>query len=64
MPRGAQPGTREFRNALRNAIETTSNLTIPNGVMNMSAKDHQGFDQRSRVMGTVRNGKFAYAGDE
>ena len=61
---GAQPGTREFRNALRNAIETTSNLTIPNGVMNMSAKDHQGFDQRSRVMGTVRNGKFAYAGDE
>ncbi|CAG2129176.1 hypothetical protein LMG31506_00601 [Cupriavidus yeoncheonensis] len=61
---GAQPGTREFRNALRNAIETTSNLTIPNGVMNMNAKDHQGFDQRSRVMGTVRNGKFAYAGEE
>ncbi len=61
---GAQPGTREFRNAMRNAIETTTNLTIPNGVMNMNAKDHQGFDQRSRVMGTIRNGKFAYAGDE
>ncbi|WER45285.1 ABC transporter substrate-binding protein [Cupriavidus sp. WKF15] len=61
---GAQPGTREFRNALRNAIEATTNLTVPNGVLNLNAKDHQGFDQRSRVMGTVRNGKFAYAGDE
>ncbi|MGN5480525.1 ABC transporter substrate-binding protein [Cupriavidus basilensis] len=61
---GAQPGTRAFRNALRDAIETTSNLTVPNGVLNLNAKDHQGFDQRSRVMGTVRNGKFAYAGDE
>jgi len=36
---------------------------IPNGVMNMNAKDHVGFDQRSRVMGTIRNGKFSYAGD-
>ncbi|ODV42943.1 branched-chain amino acid ABC transporter substrate-binding protein [Cupriavidus sp. UYMMa02A] len=61
---GAQPGTRAFRNALRDAIEATSNLTVPNGVLNLNAKDHQGFDQRSRVMGTVRNGKFAYAGDE
>ncbi len=61
---GAQPGTREFRLAMRDAIETTSRLTIPNGVLNLSAKDHQGFDQRSRVMGVIRNGKFAYAGDK
>ncbi|AOZ07411.1 ABC transporter substrate-binding protein [Cupriavidus malaysiensis] len=58
---GAQPGTREFRQAMRDAIESTAGLTIPNGVMNMSAKDHQGFDQRSRVMGVIRDGKFAYA---
>ncbi|AOY92930.1 branched-chain amino acid ABC transporter substrate-binding protein [Cupriavidus sp. USMAA2-4] len=58
---GAQPGTREFRQAMRDAIESTAGLTIPNGVMNMSANDHQGFDQRSRVMGVIRDGKFAYA---
>lgn len=61
---GAQPGTREFRQALRDAIESTSQLTIPNGVLNLNTKDHQGFDQRSRVMGVIRNGKFAYAGDK
>lgn len=59
---GAQPGTREFRHAMRDALETTSNLTVPNGVLNLNARDHQGFDQRSRVMGVIRNGKFSYAG--
>ncbi|WP_066732017.1 ABC transporter substrate-binding protein [Cupriavidus sp. D384] len=61
---GAQPGTPAFRSALRDAIESTRNLTVPNGVLNLSAQDHQGFDQRARVMGTIRNGKFAYAGDK
>ncbi|MNN22311.1 hypothetical protein D3C81_1356640 [compost metagenome] len=61
---GAQPGTREFRAAMRDALESTTNLTIPNGVLNLNAKDHQGFDQRSRVKGVIRNGKFAYAGDK
>lgn len=61
---GAQPGTPAFRRALRDAIESTKNLTVPNGVLNLSAQDHQGFDQRARVMGTIRNGKFAFAGDK
>jgi len=61
---GAQPGTPAFRAALRNALETTTNLTVPNGVLNLNARDHQGFDQRSRVMGVIRNGKFAYAPDQ
>ncbi|WP_423194803.1 MULTISPECIES: ABC transporter substrate-binding protein [unclassified Cupriavidus] len=60
---GAQPGTVAFRRALRDALETTGNLTVPNGVLNLSPRDHQGFDQRARVMGTIRNGKFSYAGD-
>jgi len=59
---GAQPGTKEFRAAMRTALETTANLTVPNGVLNLSPRDHQGFDQRSRVMGVIRNGKFSYAG--
>ncbi len=58
----AQPGTPAFRAALRDALETTHGLTVPNGVLNLNARDHQGFDQRSRVMGIIRDGRFAYAG--
>jgi branched-chain amino acid transport system substrate-binding protein len=34
---------------------------VPQGVINMSAKDHVGLDQRSRVMGKIQGGKFNYA---
>jgi len=61
---GAKPGTVEFRRALRDALESTANLTVPNGVLNLSAKDHQGFDERARVMGVVKNGKFTYATEQ
>ncbi len=57
----AQPGTVQFRSALRTALENTKELTVPQGVINMSAKDHVGLDQRSRVMGQIRDNKFAYA---
>jgi branched-chain amino acid transport system substrate-binding protein len=56
----AQPGTVEFRKALRDALEGTTNLTVPQGVLNISAADHQGFDQRARVMGKVVNNKFTF----
>lgn len=59
---GAKPGTPAFRAALRDALETTRDLTVPNGVLNLNTQDHQGFDQRSRVMGIIKNGRFAYAG--
>ncbi len=58
-----QPGTPEFRSALRDALEQTQNLTVPNGVLNLSADDHQGFDERAVVMGVIRDGKFTYAKD-
>ena len=58
---GTKPGTPEFRAALRDALENTQNLVVPNGVLNISDKDHQGFDDRARVMGTIKDGKFAYA---
>ncbi len=60
---GAEPGTPEFRRALRDALENTRNITVPNGVLNISAEDHQGFDERAVVMGVVRDGKFSYAGE-
>jgi len=58
---GAKPSTIEFRRALRDALENTKDLTVPNGVLNITAQDHQGFDERARVMGTIRAGKFSYA---
>ena len=57
----AKPGTKEFRAALRTAIENTTNLTVPQGVISMTPKDHVGLDQRSRVMGRITGNKFTYA---
>lgn len=54
----ARPGTKEFRAALRDSIENVKNLTITQGVMNMSRTDHSGLDQRARVMVEVDNGKW------
>ena len=58
---GQQPGTPGFRAALRDAIEQTRDLTVPNGVLNITAQDHQGFDERARVMATIKDGQFSYA---
>ena len=49
----AQPGTPEFRAALREALEGVRDLPTTNGVVNMSASDHLGLDQRARVMVTI-----------
>jgi len=57
----AKPGTKEFRAALRTSLENTKDLTVPQGVINMSATDHVGLDQRSRVMGKIQGNKFTYA---
>ncbi len=54
----AQPGTPEFRKALRQALEKTTNLTAAHGVFNMSPQDHLGFDQRARVMVRIDNGTW------
>jgi branched-chain amino acid transport system substrate-binding protein len=53
-----QPGSKEFRTALRDALEATQNLAGSQGVFNMSATDHLGFDQRARVMVKVENGAW------
>ena len=54
----AQPGSKEFRKALRDALESTTNLPAAHGVFNLSAQDHQGFDQRARVMVKVEGGTW------
>jgi len=52
------PGSKEFRAALRDALETTKELAGAHGVFNMTAQDHLGFDQRARVMVHVKDGKW------
>jgi branched-chain amino acid transport system substrate-binding protein len=54
-----KPGTPEFRAALRDALEKTKDLVASQGVINMTAQDHSGFDHRGRVLMTVKDGKFA-----
>jgi branched-chain amino acid transport system substrate-binding protein len=54
----AQPGTVEFRRALRAALEATKDLPVTNGVVNMSTTDHLGLDSRARVMVRIEGGKW------
>ena len=54
----AKPGSKEFKAALRDALEGLKNVTVSHGIVNMSATDHLGFDQRARVMVKVENGDW------
>jgi branched-chain amino acid transport system substrate-binding protein len=53
-----KPGTPEFRAALRDALEATRELVGTQGVYNMSPADHSGFDERGRVLITVKDGNW------
>ncbi len=44
-----QPGTPEFREALRASLENLKDLPVSHGIMNMTPTDHNGFDDRSCV---------------
>ncbi len=54
----AQPGSKEFRAALRDALEGLRNVIVSHGVVNMSPQDHLGFDQRARVMVKIEGGAW------
>lgn len=56
-----KPGSAEFRRALRAAIESVKDLPATNGVYTMSPSDHNGLDERGRVMTQIRNGKWTLA---
>jgi branched-chain amino acid transport system substrate-binding protein len=56
----AQPGTPEFRAALRDALEQVKEVSGAHGVFNMTATDHLGLDQRARVMVKIENGAWKY----
>jgi branched-chain amino acid transport system substrate-binding protein len=54
----AKPGTVEFREALREALETGREVVGADAVYAISAKDHNGLDDRARVLVTVKDGAF------
>ena len=56
----AQPGTPEFRAALRDALEQTKEMPGAHGIFTLSPTDHLGLDQRARVMVKIENGAWKY----
>ena len=53
----AKPGTKEFRAALRDALESTT-VVANHGVFVMGPQDHNGLDNRARVMVRIDDGKW------
>ena len=54
----AKPGTEAFRSALRDALESEKDIVGCQGVFNMSPTNHNGMDERARVLVTIRSGRF------
>ena len=58
-----QPGTEAFRVALREALENIKGLPLSHGIMNTTPTDHNGFDDRARVMVQIVDGKWKLQND-
>jgi branched-chain amino acid transport system substrate-binding protein len=56
--KAAKPGTEAFRVALRDALEQEREVVGCQGVFNMSATNHNGMDERARMLITIRDGRF------
>lgn len=54
----AKPGTPEFREALRDALEHATNVIGTHGVYNMTPGNHNGLDERARVLVQVVDGQW------
>src|ERR1700692_3198783 len=54
----AKPGTAEFRDAIRQAFLTEREIAASQGVYNFTEKDRYGLDDRSRIILTVKDGKY------
>jgi branched-chain amino acid transport system substrate-binding protein len=55
----AKPGTPEFREAIRQALLSEKDIAASQGVYNFTEKDRFGTDDRSRIILTVKDGKYA-----
>ena len=57
----AKPGTPEFREAIRQAFVSEKEIVATQGVYNWTEKDRYGLDDRSRIILTVKDGKYVPA---
>src|ERR1700744_5570782 len=57
----AKPGTPEFREAIRQALLSEHEIAASQGVYNFTEKDRYGLDDRSRIILTVKDGKYVPA---
>ena len=57
----AKPGTPEFHEAIRQALISEKEIVATQGVYNWTEKDRYGLDDRSRILLTVKDGKYVPA---
>jgi branched-chain amino acid transport system substrate-binding protein len=53
-----KPGTKEFRQGLKDALETMGRTPVSQGVLNYTATDHFGFTPDTGVLLTIANGDW------
>jgi branched-chain amino acid transport system substrate-binding protein len=59
--KAGKPGTPEFREGLRQALISEKEIVATQGVYNWTEKDRYGLDDRSRILLTVKDGKYVPA---
>src|SRR5437016_375908 len=59
----AKSGTQEVRVAIRQAFISEKEIVASQGVYNWTEKDRYGLDDRSRILLTVKDGKYVPAGE-
>jgi branched-chain amino acid transport system substrate-binding protein len=53
-----KPGTKEFRQGLKDALETMGRTPVSQGVLNYTPADHFGFTPETGVLLTIQNGDW------
>jgi branched-chain amino acid transport system substrate-binding protein len=61
--KAGKPGTPEFREGIRQAFISEKEIVATQGVYNWTEKDRYGLDDRSRILLTVKDGKYIPAGE-
>jgi len=56
--KSGKPGTPEFRDGIRKALLTERDIPATQGVYNFTEADRYGLDDRSRIILTVKDGKY------
>src|SRR3954463_13705249 len=59
--KAGKPGTAEFREGIRQAFISEKEIVATQGVYNWTEKDRYGLDDRSRIILTVKDGKYVPA---